>query len=99
MRSLYVITAALLLLTMSSCKKCMVCSSKCYYCTTFSDTLCSTDLPTPSILDTFIRDNEAAGYKCVQAHPYHSEELCGANSNQKDIRSILESKGYYCISQ
>lgn len=77
----------------------MVCSNKCYYCTTFSDTLCSTDFSSTGILDTFVSTNLAAGYTCVTAYPSHSEELCGSSHNQNAIQQTLEGKGYSCKSQ
>jgi hypothetical protein len=78
------------------CKKCITCSNRCYYCDGFSDTICSTTVVNPSIVDTIVKWRMEAGANCVQTSPTSTEHLCGSSGDRTNLEQILTPKGYEC---
>lgn len=86
------------ILTLSSCKKCIVCTDRCYKCEAGQgkfDTLCNADFPTDQVFDTILKYNT----NCVKITSSNQIEFCDKSNNIKTIQANYESKRYTCTDK
>lgn len=83
-------------LFLNSCKKCIVCSNRCYYCQNFTDILCSNTSISPAVMDTIIALQIRSGNDCHQVAPTSSTQYCGSYQDRHSIEDLLTIEGYDC---
>jgi hypothetical protein len=90
---------AIIILSISSCQKCITCKNVCYDCGPSSNILCSSNFPTQAAFDALLVSVESTGRTCIQTTSTESFDVCDDKKTVKNFQDYYEQSLYRCESK
>ncbi len=94
-----IVIFAIIILSISSCQKCVTCKNVCYDCGPSTNILCSSDFPTQAAFDALVASVRSTGRTCTLTSSTKSFDVCDDKKTINNFQDYYEQLLYKCESK